>query len=338
MNVLITGGAGYIGSVLVEKLLLSWSGLKSVVVYDNLSSGSRESLGDLESLCREKQISFKFVFGDVRDSFLLSRVMKDFKIDAVFHLAAVLDVAESLQKPVEYYEINTLGTLSLLQAMAQNSVPYLVNSSTAAVYGPGPAPFLESTPLDAQSPYGKSKAMAERMIEDQCRLGKLKAINLRYFNVAGASLSKKFGPRKKQTKDLVRAAISSLMNPQLNFEIFGVDFSTRDGSAERDFIHVEDLVEAHLLALHHLPKGAAFETFNVGVGRSVSVLEVIQTLQEVTGLLLDLQRSKPRPGDVVVAYASVDKIQRVLSFQPRHSSLKEILKSAWIWEKELWKS
>lgn len=345
-RVLVTGGAGYIGSHCVKALLQRGD---EVVIYDNLSTGFREALAP-ES---------KFIFGDVRDTFLLGRVMKDSKIDSVIHFAAKLLVGESVEKPLDYYENNVGGTLSVLKSCEVAGVRNLIFSSTAAVYGnplsmdsakagaddsnteKSPArktpPVKEEQVCRPESPYGTTKFFSERMISDFASQGKIRATVLRYFNVAGANVNEGLGQRSLNATHLIKVCCEVALGVRPHLEIFGDDYPTKDGTGVRDYIHVEDLVTAHLLALDELSSDSRspFEVFNVGYGHGYSVKEVLETFNKVCGKSLPVEISPRRPGDLAEVVANVEKIQRSLKFNPKKDSLQQICKDAFAWEKAM---
>jgi UDP-glucose 4-epimerase len=321
-HVLVTGGAGYIGSHCVSALLKQNC---KVTVYDNLSTGFRDAVDPRAH----------FIFGDVRDSALVSRVMKDQKIDAVIHFAAKLVVPESVQKPLEYYENNFGGTLALLQACNEQKVKRILFSSTAAVYGNQPqiSLFKESDPLQPMNPYGASKLMSEQVIKDFHHAYGLSAVVLRYFNVAGSSADGQNGQRTKNASHLLKVASEVACGLREKLQIFGNDFETPDGTGVRDYIHVEDLIEAHVKALGLSFEKDGFEIFNVGYGQGFSVLEILKTMSEVSGIEIKYEISERRAGDPAKVISNSEKMQKHLGVQFRYNDIKKICFDTYQWEK-----
>lgn len=320
MKVLVTGGAGYIGSQTTHSLL-EWG--HEVVVYDNLSTGFRDAVPS----------GAKFIFGDIRDGQLLGRVMKDQKIEAVMHFAAKLIVPESVEKPWEYYETNVQGGLKTLVAAKECGVRAFIFSSTAAVYGEtGEAPVEEETPLRPVNPYGASKVMMEQILADSERAGGPPFLVLRYFNVAGAMADASNGQRREKAAHLIHIASRVAAGALPEMAIFGEDYPTPDGTCVRDYIHVVDLAEAHVAALDYLERGGTSLTLNCGYGRGFSVKEVLTSFQKVLGRELPLRRGPRRAGDPARIVASARKVREVLNWHPRFDDLEEICRSALAWE------
>lgn len=321
MKVLVTGGAGYIGSITTRRLLAE---NHEVLVYDNLSTGFREAIPS----------PAKFVFGDIRDGALLGRVMKDEKIEAIIHFAAKLIVPESVEKPLEYYETNVLGGLRVIEAARANGVKAFIFSSTAAVYGnPETSPVSEQASLSPLNPYGASKAMIERVLMDL--QATLPSVSLRYFNVAGASADLKSGQRTKSATHLVKVAAEVACGKRPSMAIFGTDYSTVDGTGVRDYIHVEDLADAHLLALNYLVDGGKSLVLNCGYGRGFSVRQVISAMEKVSGQKITVHSQQRRAGDAAEIVASPAKIFEVFPWSPKWDSLDEICRMAYEFERTL---
>ena len=324
MKILVTGGAGYIGSVIVDKLIERGD---QVIVYDNLSSGFKEAV----------PAAAQFILGDVRDDQLLTRVLKDKKIEAVIHMAAKSIVKESTEVPLEYYDSNVNGTLQLLKSCEKAAIKYLVFSSTAAVYGNAQkSPVSESSALLPMSPYGSTKLMGEKIIQDYAATQNLYYIILRYFNVAGAMLNMKQGHRFSLATQLIKVA-SQVAIGQLakTLEIFGTDYETQDGTAERDYIHVEDLADVHLLALDYLFKSNKSEILNCGYGAGYSVKNVIESFEKIIGHSLSKKVGPRRAGDPAQVYADSSRLQKVLNWKPKYQDLDQIVKSSLDWELQL---
>ena len=321
MKILITGGAGYIGSITAARLATEGH---SCVIYDNLSTGFREAV----------PTSMRFILGDVRDPNLLARVFKDEKIEAVLHFAAKLIVPESLEKPLEYYDVNASGTLRLIQAAVAARVKAFIFSSTAAVYGnPARQPVPEDEPLHPLNPYGASKAMAERFLQDAEAAHGLKSVSLRYFNVAGASLDGLQGQRMTNATHLLKVAAETACGRRPSAQIFGTDYPTKDGTGVRDFIHVEDLVQAHVLSLNYLLEGGTTQILNCGYGHGFSVREVYDMMRKVHGADFVVTESARRPGDPGSVIAQNGKIKQLLLWDPRFDDLETLCRSTLEWER-----
>ncbi|MFA5354119.1 MAG: UDP-glucose 4-epimerase GalE, partial [Thermodesulfovibrionales bacterium] len=270
MRILVTGGAGYIGSHVVKAL--GEQGY-DICVYDNLSTGHREAV-----LCGE------FMKGDLADRPFLERVMREFKPEAVMHFAAFIEVGESVREPLKYYRNNTANTLNLLEAMTVNGVKRLIFSSTAAVYGiPEKVPVDEDSPLLPINPYGSSKVAVEGVLRDLSNAGRLDYVSLRYFNVAGADGQGRIGQSYREATHLITRALKTAKGEFPRLSVYGTDYPTPDGTCTRDYIHVDDLADAHLLGLEHLMKNGGSDVFNCGYGRGFSVREVIEAAKRVTG-------------------------------------------------------
>jgi UDP-glucose 4-epimerase len=321
MTVLVTGGAGYIGSHVV--LALRDRGLPCVVV-DDLSTGSPALLpGDIE-----------LVTGDAGDAALIGDVIAQHKVGSIVHLAASTSVPESIKQPLLYYANNAAKTCTLLQAAIKHGVPHLVFSSTAAVYGTPQTQMVdEDAPLNPQSPYGASKLMAETMLRDAGAAHGLTFCILRYFNVAGADPSLRTG--QLESGALIKLATEAALGKRPRLEIFGTDYGTPDGSCIRDFIHVSDLAAAHISALDYLVRGGASLTLNCGYGRGYSVLEIINALKRISGRDFAVEAVPRRPGDIDAIIAANDRIRRSLAWSPRYNDVEIILRHALAWERHL---
>lgn len=322
-TVLVTGGCGYIGSHVTRQL--TERGF-SVVVLDNLSTGFREALLNNE----------KLYVADVGDESALEKVFTEQRIDAVLHFAAALIVPESVENPVKYYTNNTFNTLKLLTAVAKHKVPHFIFSSTAATYGQQKKmPVFEDGPTGPESPYGASKLMSERMLEDIAAASGMTYAILRYFNVAGAEPGGRLGQRTPEATHLIKVAVETATGKRPAMSIFGTDYPTRDGTCIRDYIHVEDLASAHLLALTYLQTGGASDIFNCGYGQGSTVQEVVDTVKQVSGRDFKVDIAPRRPGDVAEVVAGADKIRKKLGWQPRFDNLETIVRHAYNWEKSL---
>ena len=320
-KVLVTGGAGYIGSNTAQ--LLVRRGYR-IVVVDDLSRGHQHNAG-----------GFPFHRLNVLDTAALADLLVREQVDAVIHFAAYISVGESTEKPALYFANNSGGTLSLLNAMAQARVKHLVFSSTAAVYGtPALVPIPEDAPFAPVSPYGESKVMVERVLAWLGRYSDLRSITLRYFNACGADPESELGEEHDPETHLIPLLLKAVASGK-PITIFGDDYDTPDGTCVRDYIHVADLAEAHVLALENLLQGGGSDAFNVGTGTGHSVKEVVRAVEEVTGRSVPFAMGPRRAGDPAVLVANSGKLKRVLGWAPRFVELKDIVRTAWEFEKKL---
>jgi UDP-glucose 4-epimerase len=319
VKVLVTGGAGYIGSHTVQKL--GEAGYE-IVVYDNLSTGLASAI-----------LYGELIKGELQDTELLSSVFAQYQFDAVLHFAASLSVPESLAKPLNYYANNTCNAINLLQCCQKFGVNKFVFSSTAAVYGEiKDYPVTELASTVPINPYGRSKLMTETIIRDYAKASNLKYVILRYFNVAGADSSGKIGQNGKKATHLIKIACDAALGKRPQVNIFGTDYPTRDGTGIRDYIHVEDLAAAHIDALNYLKTASDSQIFNCGYGRGYSVREVLFQVQEISGVNFPIVEAPRRLGDPACVVAAADKIRQVLGWQPQYDSLELIVSSALAWE------
>lgn len=320
-KILVTGGAGYIGSHTVK--LLSEKGY-DVLVFDNLSTGKRESV-----------LGARLVEGDMLNMGDLRAAFSEYKPDAVIHFAAKIVVPESVQYPLKYYTNNVLGTLNVLRVMEEFGVDKFIFSSTAAVYGePEVMPLGEDTPLAPINPYGQGKAMVEGVLRDISAAGALKYVALRYFNVAGADPGGELGETKEDATHLITMCVRTAAGKRDKLSIFGTDYPTPDGTCIRDYIHVMDLAQAHILALEHLLAGGASDVFNCGYGAGYSVKEMVEETQRVTGVDFPVELAERRAGDPAELVADSSKIKEKLSWTPKYDDIGFIIKTAWEWEKK----
>ena len=316
-TVLVTGGAGYIGSHTVRALLAAD---REVVVLDNLSAGHRESVQDV-----------RLVEADVGDVGVVQSVLRDYNVTAVMHFAAVLSVGESVKDPQPYYLTNVSSTLALLRAMREESVAHFIFSSTAAVYGaPTELPIRETHPLFPVNPYGSSKLVIEQALQHYAHAYELSFICLRYFNAAGADPEGRIGEDHRPEVHVIPRAIVAAQEG-LEFEIFGDDYSTSDGTCVRDYVHVSDVADAHVLALHAIEGGAKSSVYNVGTGTPHSVRQVVASVERITGKVVSCTICGRRPGDPPVLYASSDRLLNELSWKPRFRDIDSIIDTAWRW-------
>lgn len=324
MKVLVTGGAGYIGSHVVRRL---GEAGHDVVVYDNLSTGYRWAV-----TCGE------LVVGDLADEDALDEVFKVHDFEAVLHFAANIVVPESVANPLKYYSNNTRNTLNLLKAVERYQTPYMVFSSTAAVYGMPDAQVLtEEMPLAPINPYGASKMMSERMIMDLATASSLNYVILRYFNVAGANPDGLLGQATPEATHLIKVACECVNGIRDGMQIFGTDYDTRDGTCVRDYIHVEDLAKAHVMALDYMKRGGQSEVLNCGYGRGFTVREVIDVVKRLSGSDFPVTETSRRAGDPEALMADNSKITRTLGWQPDYDNLDTIVGNALAWE-EIWQT
>lgn len=320
--ILVTGGAGYIGSHVVRQLT---SAGYPVVVLDNLSTGHRWAVKNAH-----------LVVGDVGNFSVLETVFDSYTIGRVLHFAASIIAPESIFQPLHYYRNNTANLLALLEVMQKHRVNSLIFSSTAAVYGNAQTvPVPETALINPVSPYGMSKAMSERIIQDYALISPLKFVILRYFNVAGASMDGSLGQVCENASHLIRVGIDVATRQRESVTIFGTDYSTKDGTGLRDYIHVEDLASAHVTALEYLEKTEKSQIFNCGYGHGYTVKEVLATIQEVSGVTLPTKEGGRRPGDVGEMVADTRKIHEMLGWHPKFNNLRTIVKSAYEWQKQV---
>jgi UDP-glucose 4-epimerase len=321
MKILVTGGAGYIGSHIVKTL-----GEKGydIVVYDNLSYGHDWAL-----------LSGRLAKGDLGDKEYLDAVFAEEKFDAVIHMAAFIVVDESIHEPLKYYNNNFINTLTLIGACLKHGVKKFLFSSTAAVYGiPEKIPVTEETPLLPINPYGASKVMVEQALKDISASDDLRYIALRYFNVAGADPMSRIGQARKDATHLITVSLRTALGKRDHLDIYGTDYPTPDGTCIRDYIHVDDLSNAHVLALESLASGGKSRVYNCGYGHGYSVKEVVDEVKRVTGVNFPIIATDRRPGDPPALIADSSKLRHDLQWEPRHDNLEYIIKTAWDWEKK----
>jgi len=323
MSVLVTGGAGYIGSHMALELIDAG---EPVVVLDNLSTGLAWAVPKNAAL----------VEGDIGDQGLVKRLIETRGIDAIIHFAGSVVVPDSVRDPLGYYLNNTVKSRALIEAAVAGGVRHFIFSSTAAVYGmTGPEPVAEDARLAPMSPYGSSKMMTEMMLADAGRAHELRYVALRYFNVAGADPQGRGGQSTPRATHLIKVACETALGKRPHIEVFGTDYPTSDGTCVRDYIQITDLTRAHMAALRHLRAGGASDVFNCGYGRGFSVLEVIEAVKRASGRDFQVRRSAPRAGDPAVVIAAVGKIRTSLGWVPAHDSLDGIVRQALKWEERL---
>jgi UDP-glucose 4-epimerase len=322
LKILVTGGAGYIGGTVAEELLQAGH---SVVIYDNLCHGHRSML----------PAAATFIEGDLADRELLLNTLADGSFDGVLHFAALIEAGESMQKPEIYFRNNSATTLTLLETMLATGVKRLVFSSTAALYGePESTPIREDAPLRPTNAYGESKLLVEQMLRWFYQIHGFSYASLRYFNVAGAVPGR--GEAHEPESHLIPLILDVALGRRNSIKIFGQDYPTPDGTAIRDYIHVQDLARAHLLALDALAGKAEPQRliYNIGNGVGFSVREIVEAVRRVTGQPIPVIEEPRRPGDPAVLIASSEKITAELGWQPNDSDIDSIVESAWVWHQE----
>lgn len=320
MKILVTGGAGYIGSTTVKRLLEQGH---SVTVYDNLVYGHADS------------VNCELIQGDLVDKEFLFNSLSGKNFDAVIHFAAYAQAGESMQDPYKYFYNNITGGLNLLELMKKEDIKYIIFSSTCAIFGtPDELPVTENSPKHPESTYGESKLMFETILDWYDRIHGIKHINLRYFNAAGAGLEGDLGERHDPETHIIPIAIEAALGKRESFKLFGNDYPTEDGTCIRDYIHIEDLATGHIQALDYVMKENKSDSFNLGTGQGHSNREVINMVKKVSGVDFKVDESPKRPGDPPMIYADNTKAKKVLGFDPQHSDLQTIVESAWNWHKK----
>ncbi|UCD30783.1 MAG: UDP-glucose 4-epimerase GalE [Desulfobacterales bacterium] len=320
-TILVVGGAGYIGSHMVKDLLETGH---KVVILDDLSTGHRDLIP-----------GGNFIEGGLGDAALLDRIFTSNRIDAVMHFAAFALVGESVEQPLKYYQNNVSATTELLSAMVRHDVKRFIFSSTAAVYGePLEIPITENHPCNPTNPYGASKIAVERMLQDCDSAYGLRYISLRYFNASGAHESSQIGEKHQPETHLIPLILKVATNENKNVKIFGTDYPTPDGTCIRDYIHVSDLTQAHLLSLSALMEGGKSVVYNLGNSRGYSVREVIELARKMTGHRIPVVETDRRQGDPATLIASSDKIKRELGWKPQYEDLEKIIQTAWMWHQK----
>lgn len=323
MSVLVTGGAGYIGSHMVLELVDAG---EKVVVIDNLSTGFRWAVAP----------GAKLVVGDVGDSDFVMRTIRAHDVDAIIHFAGSIVVPESVADPLGYYLNNTVNSRSLMADAVAAGVKHFIFSSTAAVYGnPEQNPVAEDARPAPMSPYGSSKLMTETMLADTARAHDFRFVALRYFNVAGADPQGRSGQSTPRATHLIKVACETALGKRSGMEVFGTDYPTLDGTCVRDYIHVKDLARAHMSALEHLRKGGASDIFNCGYSKGFSVHEVIAAVKRVSGVDFAVKLSPRRAGDPAAIVAASNKIRSELGWVPKHDDLATIVAQALSWERRV---
>jgi UDP-glucose 4-epimerase len=324
MAILVTGGAGYIGSHSV--LTLQKAGYE-VIVLDNLVYGHQDLV--------ETVLKVKLIVGSTGDRSLLREIFATYQIDAVMHFAAYAYVGESVTQPAKYYNNNVVGTLTLLEAMLEAKINKFVFSSTCATYGvPDSVPITEDQSQNPINPYGATKLMVEKILQDFNQAYDFRSVCLRYFNAAGADPDGNLGEDHNPETHLIPLVLQTALGHRESVSIFGTDYDTPDGSCIRDYIHVLDIAQAHILALKYLLSDGATDVFNLGNGSGFSVKEVIETARQITGKEIKAELSDRRPGDPPSLVGSGIKAQRILGWQPAYSNLDDIISHAWQWHQK----
>ena len=318
-TILVAGGAGYIGSHTVKYLLKH---NYTVVVLDNLVYGHKEAV-----------LTENFEHVDLADKKALDAVFKKYKIDAVIHFAAYTYVGESVFNPQKYYHNNVVNTLNLLDAMIENDVKKIVFSSTCATYGnPQYTPLDEKHPQNPINPYGKTKLMMEKIMEDYDKAYGLKYVAMRYFNAAGCDADGQLGESHYPESHLIPLVLQAIKGERENITVFGTNYETQDGTCIRDYIHVEDLADAHMLAVEKILSGGESDCINLGTGIGTSVKEIIDAAEKVTGKKVPVLYGERREGDPPKLYAANEKSKKVLGWNPHYTKIEDIIKTAWLWE------
>ena len=318
-TILVTGGAGYIGSHVVKELHRQGH---QPIIYDNLQTGHQKAVKGAP-----------FIEGDLSDQARLSEIFHSYNIEAVMHFAADCLVGESVEDPLKYFNNNVRNSLQLLEILEENNIIKFVFSSSAAVYGePKKIPIPEDHPCIPTNPYGETKWIFEKVLEDFRNLGKLHYISLRYFNAAGADPGGELGEDHSPETHLIPLVLKAALNGG-SVPIYGTDYDTPDGTCIRDYIHVTDLAQAHVLALNKLERGEVSGIYNLGNGNGYSVREVVETAKKVTGKNIVAVESSRRPGDPARLVASSEKIRKDLGWVPRFPDLETIIETAWKWHK-----
>ncbi len=319
MSILVTGGAGYIGSHAVYQLIDQ--GL-DVVIVDNLQTGHRGAIHP----------KAKFYEGDLRDRDFMREVFRKETIEGVIHFAANSLVGESMEKPLQYYDNNVYGTQILLESMIDAGVKYIVFSSTAATYGePEAVPITEEMPTVPTNTYGETKLAMENMMKWCEQAHSIHFVSLRYFNVAGARSTGEIGEDHNPETHLIPVVLETALGKREKITIFGDDYPTKDGTCIRDYIHVEDLIDAHILALNYLKNGGPSDIFNLGSSQGFSVKEIVEMAREVTGKEIRAEIGPRRAGDPSILIASSEKAKKILGWKPSRTNIEQIIKDAWNW-------
>ena len=323
MTILVTGGAGYIGSHMIHALIDAG---EAVTVLDNLSAGFKWAI----------PVGVPLVIGETGDQALVARLIAEQEVSAIIHFAASIVVPDSVADPLGYYRNNTVNSRALIECAVKGGVKHFIFSSTAAVYGnPAKVPISEDDPVAPMSPYGSSKLMTEIMLRDAGLAHGLDYVILRYFNVAGADPQLRTGQSTRGATHLIKVAVETALGKRAKMDVFGTDYPTPDGTCIRDYIHVADLVQAHCDALAYLRSGGRSVTLNCGYGRGFSVLDVIDAVKRASGVDFRVDRGGPRPGDPVQIVAQAERARELLGWRPQFDDLVTIVTHALAWERKL---
>lgn len=323
-TILVTGGAGYIGSHAVKALIRQGY---QVIILDNLVYGHKDIV--------EQSLQAKLIVGDIGDRPLLDQIFASHPIEAVMHFAAYAYVGESVQDPAKYYRNNFVGTLTLLEAMLAAGVTKIVFSSTCATYGvPKAVPIEETQPQSPINPYGMSKLMIEKVLSDFDKAYGLRSVIFRYFNAAGADPEGLLGEDHNPETHLIPLVLLTALGQRDSIKVFGTDYPTPDGTCIRDYIHVADLADAHVLGIKYLLDSGESQIFNLGNGNGFSVKEVIETARQVTGKSIPVEECDRRPGDPPSLVGSSEKAQNILGWKPQYSALEDMITTAWKWHQQ----
>jgi UDP-glucose 4-epimerase len=321
MSILVTGGAGYIGSNMVRMLIANG---ETVVVLDTMENGFKAAIPNKAQL----------VVGNVGDKALVERIFTENKIEAVIHFAGYLSVEESVRDPIKYFRNNVMSPMVLLETMSAHGAPPIIFSSTAATYGnPRIVPIPEDHPKNPESPYGLSKWCFEELLRVFDKSTGIRSISLRYFNASGAALDGNYGEAHHPETHIIPVAIKAATGKLKEFSLFGTKYPTRDGSCERDYIHIEDLCTAHILALEALLHGHKTDVYNVATGKGVTNKEIVSQVKKATGIDFPVKEAGPRAGDPHILVADPSKLKKEFGWEPKYSDITTIVESAWKWHK-----
>lgn len=321
MNVLVTGGAGYIGSHVIKELFSD----NNIIVYDDLSKGHKESLPN----------NITFIQANLSETKKLDQVFQKYKIDSVLHFASFIEVNESVNDPKKYFENNVTNGLNLLNCMIKNNIKKIIYSSSAGIYGnPKKIPIDEDSETIPNNPYGLTKLMFEQILQKYNKAYQLNSVCLRYFNAAGAHISSEIGEDHKPESHLIPLVLQTALGLRPVIKIFGTDYKTKDGTCVRDYIHVTDLAQAHILALNHLENNEGYFYYNLGNENGFSVKEIINIASDITNVDVPIEKTDRRLGDPAILVASSKKIKKELNWKPKYNDIKTIIKTAWQWHQK----